>query len=66
MGKVEKVVERMKGTKAIRYLSDEVRNRIEEMLDAKEFVEVFNKELGITELTDEDKSEIIEELLEEL
>ena len=64
---INQVVERMRNTKAIRHLSDSIRNDIEEILHEKEFVEVFEKELNIKhELTDEQIGVIIELLTKEL
>ncbi len=58
------VIERMRNTKVMRYLSDEVRLRIEEILFSEEFVEVFKKELNLElkDFSDEEMFELIDEL----
>lgn len=64
---VNKIVERMRDTKVMRNLKDEVWNKIEEILISDEFVEMFKDELMIHhELSEEQIGTITELLIREL
>ena len=63
--RVSAIVSRMEGTKAMRHLSDEMRCRIEDVLEEDEFIEVFDK-LGIKDITDDEKSLVIDLIMHTL
>ena len=59
MSRISKVVERVKESKAMRHTRDEFYNSIEEILYDSEFIKVFEKELDIKDLTEDEIMEIV-------